>query len=107
MDLTAFTGLGWQALLVFAAIQFLARPLNAQISALGSKLTMAERHLLAWIAPRGIVAAAISALFAIKLKTMGFPEAFQMVPLTFMVIIGTVLLQSATAGPHRKMAEGC
>ena len=99
LDLDTLMGLGWPALAVFAFIQFLARPLNAQISALGSKLSMAERHLLAWIAPRGIIAAAISALFAIKLEAIGYAEASRMVPLTFMVIIGTVLLQSATAGP--------
>jgi NhaP-type Na+/H+ or K+/H+ antiporter len=102
LDLSAFLGLGWPALAVFGVIQFLSRPLNAQVSAIGSKLTMAERHLLAWIAPRGIVAAAISALFAIRLGSIGYPQAAQMVPLTFMVIIGTVLLQSATAGPIAK-----
>jgi CPA1 family monovalent cation:H+ antiporter len=98
----AFMDLGWPALGVFGAIQFLARPLSVQCAALGSTLTMAERHLLAWIAPRGIVAAAISALFAIKLEAIGYPEASRLVPLTFMVIIGTVLLQSATAGPIAK-----
>jgi len=102
MNLSAFTELGWPALVVFAAIQLLARPLNVQISSFGSKLSTAERHLLAWIAPRGIVAAAISALFAMKLEAVGYQEASQMVPLTFMVIIGTVLLQSATAGPIAK-----
>jgi NhaP-type Na+/H+ or K+/H+ antiporter len=102
LDLSAFMGLGWPALAVFGVIQFLSRPLNAQVSAIGSKLTMAERHLLAWIAPRGIVAAAISALFAIRLESIGYPQAAQMVPLTFLVIIGTVLLQSATAGPIAK-----
>jgi CPA1 family monovalent cation:H+ antiporter len=59
---------------------------------------MNERHLLSWIAPRGIVAAAISALFAIKLEAIGYQQAAQLVPLTYMVIIGTVLLQSSTAG---------
>ena len=102
MNLGEFFKLGWPALAVFGVIQLLARPLNVQISAIGSKLSMAERHLLAWIAPRGIVAAAISALFAIKLEAAGYPQAHQMVPLTFMVIIGTVLLQSATAGPLAK-----
>lgn len=99
MNLEDFVKLGWPALGVFCAIQFLSRPLNAQISSIGSKLSMAERHLLAWIAPRGIVAAAISALFAIKLESIGYQQAAQLVPMTFMVIIGTVLLQSATAGP--------
>jgi CPA1 family monovalent cation:H+ antiporter len=99
MDVSRFLELGWAALGVFATIQFLSRPLSVQLCALGSKLSMAERHLLSWIAPRGIVAAAISALFALKLETLGYPNADQLVPLTFMVIIGTVLLQSATAGP--------
>lgn len=102
MDLSKFFQLGWPALAVFGIIQFLSRPLSAQVSTIGSKLTMAERHLLAWIAPRGIVAAAISALFAIKLESIGYAQAAQMVPMTFMVIIGTVLLQSATARPIAK-----
>jgi len=102
MDLETFLDLGWPALAVFGVIQLLARPLNIQVSAIGSKLSMAERHLLAWIAPRGIVAAAISALFTIQLETAGYAEAAKMVPLTFMVIIGTVVLQSATAGPIAK-----
>jgi CPA1 family monovalent cation:H+ antiporter len=99
MDLERFASLGWPSLAVLAAIQFLARPLNAQIAALGSDLAWPERHLLAWIAPRGIVAAAIAALFALQLEALGYPDADLMVPLTFLVIIGTVVLQSATARP--------
>lgn len=91
--------LGWSAVIIFLAIQFLARPLNVQVSALGSKLSWPERHLLAWIAPRGIVAAAISALFALQLENAGYADAALLVPLTFSVIIATVLLQSFTARP--------
>lgn len=98
LDFQMFVELGWPALFVFLSIQFLSRPLSVIVSAYGSKLTWPERHLLAWIAPRGIVAAAISALFAIRLEEAGFSEASLLVPLTFMVIIGTVGLQSATAG---------
>lgn len=91
--------LGWRAIFVFLAIQFLARPLSVMIASMRSSLTWPERHLLAWIAPRGIVAAAISALFAIKLEAAGFSQAGMLVPLTFLIIIGTVVLQSSTAGP--------
>ncbi len=98
LDFQMFVHLGWPALFVFLSIQFLSRPLSVVISAFGSKLSWPERHLLAWIAPRGIVAAAISALFAIRLEESGYAEAPLLVPLTFMVIIGTVGLQSATAG---------
>lgn len=99
MNLHGFLALGWPAFGVFAVIQFLVRPLSIQLCAFGSKLSMPERHLLSWIAPRGIVAAAISAFFALKLESRGYENADQLVPLTFMVIISTVLLQSATAGP--------
>ncbi len=98
IDFADFLRLGWPAVFVFLAIQFLARPLSVMAASFGSKLTWPERHLLAWIAPRGIIAAAISALFAIRLEQAGYAEAPLLVPLTFMVIIGTVVLQSSTAG---------
>lgn len=97
LDASQIQGMGWGALGVFLVIQFVARPVKVMVSTLGSTLSWQERALLGWIAPRGIVAAAVSALFAIKLEESGFPQASMMVSLTFMVIIGTVLLQSATA----------
>lgn len=99
LDFVEFTQLGWPAVMIFLALQFLARPLNIMISARGSSLTWPERHLLAWIAPRGIVAAAVAALFAMQLEQAGIAGASSLVPLTFLIIIGTVLLQSATARP--------
>jgi len=99
LDFNSFEKLGWSAVYIFLAIQFLARPLNIMFSSFGSTLRWPERHLLAWIAPRGIVAAAVSALFALQLEQAGFEDAALLVPLTFLVIIGTVLLQSATARP--------
>ncbi|MDH3329829.1 MAG: cation:proton antiporter [Desulfobulbaceae bacterium] len=99
LDPDSLINLGWSTVIVLLAIQFIARPLNVHVSALGSKLSWSERHLLAWIAPRGIVAAAISALFAIQLENAGYADAGLLVPLTFSVIIATVLLQSTTARP--------
>ncbi|MDT8335937.1 MAG: sodium:proton antiporter, partial [Desulfurivibrionaceae bacterium] len=98
LDLEMLKVLGWPAVFVFLAIQFLARPLSVMLAGFRSTLTWPERHLLAWIAPRGIVAAAISSLFAIKLEAIGYQGAELLVPLTFLVIIGTVVLQSSTAG---------
>lgn len=62
-------------------------------------------HPLAWTAPRGIVSAAMAALFAIKLEAIGYSEASRMVPLTFIVIMGAILLQSATADPLAKWLD--
>jgi NhaP-type Na+/H+ or K+/H+ antiporter len=95
--------MGWGALGVLAVIQFVARPLKVALSTLGSTLSWRERVLLAWVGPRGIIAAAISALFALRLQELGYAEARLLVPLTFLVIIGTVILQSLSARPLARL----
>lgn len=98
IDLDQLMNLFWPALGLLLVLQFVARPAKILVSTLGLDVSWAERGLLAWIAPRGIVAAAISAIFADKLVAAGFEEAVLLVPLTFFMIIGTVVLQSGTAG---------
>ena len=97
IEFDQFKALGWPAIGVLAVIQLLARPAKVFISTLGSSLHWKEKALIAWIAPRGIVAAAISTVFALRLEEMGFQQAQLIIPLTFTIIIGTVTLQSATA----------
>ncbi|MGE5154373.1 MAG: cation:proton antiporter, partial [Bdellovibrio bacteriovorus] len=103
LDLAGLQALGWGAVGVFLVIQLLARPLTVLYGTWGSTLSWPERALLAWIAPRGIVAAAVSALFALKLEQRGFEQAGLLVPLAFGVILGTVVLQSLTAGPLARL----
>ena len=105
LDLNAMLALGPAVLVLLLIIQFIARPLNVLLSTAGSKLSWRERTLLAWIAPRGIVAAAVSAIFAIRLDEAGHEGALLLVPLTFAVIIGTVVLQSATARPLARLLK--
>lgn len=99
ISIDEFTALGAGALLLFVFMQLVARPASIFLSTLRSNLAVREKLFLSWVAPRGIVAASISSLFAIKLVEYGMAEAALLVPLTFMVIIGTVVLQSATARP--------
>jgi NhaP-type Na+/H+ or K+/H+ antiporter len=99
LDLGLLQQLGWAAVQVFLVMQFIARPVKVYFATRGSSLNWRERALLGWIAPRGIVAAAVVALFSIQLDQQGFADAKMLVPLTFVVIIGTVVLQSLTAGP--------
>lgn len=63
---------------------------------MGSSLDWRRKAVLAWIAPRGIVAAAVSALFALQLEQLGFAQARVIAALTFLVIVVTVVLQSLT-----------
>ncbi|WP_295801489.1 sodium:proton antiporter [uncultured Microbulbifer sp.] len=97
--------LGWGALLVLGAIMFIARPLSVFLSSPGSGLNWRELAMLSWIAPRGIVAAAVSALFALKLETFGLPRSELLVPMVFLVIIATVVLQSLTSKPIAKLLD--
>src|SRR5699024_5271834 len=104
-EMEQLLSLGATALVVLAIIQLVARPLSVWVSTLGSGLSWREKALLAWIAPRGIVAAAVSALFAQRLQQNGVAGAELLVPLTFMVIIGTVALQSVTARPLARLLK--
>lgn len=86
-------------LLLILVAQFIIRPINVWLCTFGSDLTYRERIFIAWIAPRGIVAAAVSSLFALRLEEVGVPQTEYLVPLTFSLIIGTVVIQSFTAKP--------
>jgi NhaP-type Na+/H+ or K+/H+ antiporter len=86
-------------ILIFLVAQFLIRPLSILAATLGSSLSWRERALLGYVSPRGVVAASVSSLFAIKLASLGMPGAEALVPLVFILIIATVVLQSATARP--------
>ena len=97
IDFSSVATLGWSALGVLLVMQFVARPAKIFLATIGSPMKRNERLALAWIGPRGIVAAAISAVFALKLEFLNYENAELLVPLAFSVIIGTVVIQSASA----------
>ncbi len=99
LDFDAMWALGSRGLLLLAAILFLIRPLNVLVSGIGSALTLRDKLFLSWIAPRGIVAAAVASLFSETLShTTGYAvHAGYIESLTFLVIAGTVFFQGATA----------
>ncbi|MDW2111052.1 cation:proton antiporter, partial [Vibrio sp. 2089] len=90
ISLDDFAALGSGALLLFVFMQLVSRPLSIFLSTMRSNLNLKDKLFLSWVAPRGIVAASISSLFAIKLTEYGVDGASLLVPMTFMVIIGTV-----------------
>ena len=100
IELGAFMqALSLPSLALLATVILIIRPLSVFASTAGSSLSLREKAFLGWIAPRGIVAAAVSSLFATKLVNAGFEGAESLVPLVFLVIVGTVLLGSLTAKP--------
>ncbi len=105
LDLGQLWQLGPMVLVLLGVVQFVARPICVLISTRGSDLSWRARALLGWIAPRGIVAAAVSASFAISLHQAGIPDADKLVPLVFAVIISTVVLQSLTSVPLANLLD--
>ena len=97
IELDQLLSLGMPAMALLACVMFIARPLSVFVSTIGSELTINERIMIAWIGPRGIVAAAVAAIFALRLESTNFEGADLLVPLTFLIIIGTVVIQSATS----------
>lgn len=93
---------GWSGLAVLLVV-LLARPIVVWASTLGGGYSWQERALVSWVAPRGIVAAAVSSLFALRLQEAGYLEAPLLVSYTFLIIIVTVVVQSFTARPVARL----
>jgi NhaP-type Na+/H+ or K+/H+ antiporter len=97
LDLKALVELGWPAIFMVIGIIFIVRPVTIFACTIGTSLSLQEKLFLSWIAPRGIVAAAVSSLFALLLLEQGDPRGNLVLSLTFAVIAGTVIVQAPTA----------
>ncbi|KUO10793.1 cation:proton antiporter [Streptomyces sp. DSM 15324] len=87
------------ALGLVAVLVLVARPLAVRLATLGAGMTRGERGFLAWMAPRGIVAAASASTFSVGLVAAGVGGASKILPVTFVVIAATVTLYGLTAVP--------
>jgi NhaP-type Na+/H+ or K+/H+ antiporter len=88
-----FTALGWRGPLFVAFLIVVVRPAAVLVSTLLTSLSFKERLFLAWLAPRGIVAASVASVFALRMGDAGTG----LVPATFLVIVGTVAVYGLTA----------
>lgn len=89
-----FPGLFFLILLIL-----IVRPLSVFISMYRIDLDIKEKLFLSSLAPRGIVAAAVISILALRLTEKGYAGAELLVPITFLVITGTVLIYGLTASP--------
>jgi NhaP-type Na+/H+ or K+/H+ antiporter len=91
--------LGWPGVALVAALVVVVRPVGVWLSTIGSELTRNERWFVAWIAPRGIIAAAVASIAAAALEAAGIPGGAEMRAMVFLTIASTVILAGVTAGP--------
>jgi NhaP-type Na+/H+ or K+/H+ antiporter len=88
----------FRILLFVVAILLVVRPLTIMLATIGAPMRLADRKLLSWIAPRGIVAAATAGIFGPALVAAGYPDGEKLLLIVFLVIITTVLAHGLTIG---------
>jgi NhaP-type Na+/H+ or K+/H+ antiporter len=88
-----------EGLVLIAAMIVVIRPLAVLLSTARSTLDRSQRAFIAWMAPRGIVAAATASAFGIELSQAGVADAAKILPISFVAIFGTVLVYGLTAAP--------
>lgn len=96
--LSDVAALGWGGILVVLALMFIVRPLNIISCTLRAGMNWREKAFLSWLAPRGIVAAAVASLFYDRMAAEGVPGGGEIRALVFLVIAVTVVFQGSTSG---------
>ncbi len=91
--------LGWGGVVCVFMLMVIVRPISIWIATMGRDLNLKEKIFLAWLAPRGIVTAAVASLFSIRLEQAGILGAGRLQGLVFLTILMTVGIQGLSARP--------
>jgi len=91
--------LGWGGIICVLMLMIIVRPISISLATMGGELDVKQRVFLSWLAPRGIVTAAVASLFSIRLEQAGVLGAGRLQGLVFLTILMTVGIQGLTARP--------
>ena len=92
-----------EGLAVVAVLVLVGRPLLVALATWRSELSWRERAFLSAVAPRGVVAASLAAIVAFKAKDLTDGSETDLVAMVFVVIVLTIVIQSAYAGPLARL----
>ena len=99
LDRATLARMSWPLVSLTLVMLVVVRPLAIILSTARSSLSVQERVLTGWIAPRGIVAAAVAGVAGLRLQEAGFPGAAEVMPAVFALIAATMVLHGFTLGP--------
>lgn len=99
LDRALFVHLSWPVVALTLVMVFAVRPAAIALATMRSSLTWKERVLAGWIAPRGIVAAAVAGIASTKLAAAGVTGADQVMPAVFALIAATMILHGFSLAP--------
>jgi NhaP-type Na+/H+ or K+/H+ antiporter len=95
--------LGWGGVACVLALMLVLRPVAVGLATWGLDFSRQQQLFLGWLAPRGIVTAAVASLFAIRLEQAGVVGAGRLQGLVFLTILLTVGLHGLSAGPLARL----
>ena len=106
LDLDALDYFDARAFIFLGILILFIRPIAVVFSSLRTGLNWKEKGFIAWLAPRGIVAAAVASLFSVRVaEVYGADLAGPLVPIVYMVIIGTVTVYGLTLQPLARVLK--
>ncbi|MGE9297267.1 MAG: NAD-binding protein [Puniceicoccales bacterium] len=99
VEVQDLASLNWSSALFLVSLIVIVRPAAILVSTIGSGASWKERILLMMLAPRGIVAVALTSLIALKLNKAGISGADEMFAVMLLVVVGTVAFYGLLAAP--------
>lgn len=108
VNLGDIAAIGLPGIGLVSVMVLIVRPLSVYLSLIGSSLNLREQTFIAGLAPRGIVAAAVSSVFALSIESqsdINLPNGEQLATVTFLVIVGTVAVYGLAAQPLAKLLK--
>jgi NhaP-type Na+/H+ or K+/H+ antiporter len=105
LDRHVLTQLSWPLIGLTTVMLILVRPTAIALATYRSGLTWPERAITGWIAPRGIVAAAVAGVAGLRLHEAGVPGANLIMPAVFALITASVILHGFSLGPLAQLLK--
>ena len=97
LPLEVVRAVGWPAVWTALALALVVRPAAVALATWRSSLDWRDRLFVAWVGPRGIIAASVASLFALALEGAGIGGGRDLLAVVFVTIFVTVTLAGLTA----------
>ncbi len=92
LDPAILLSIDWRGILFILSLLFIIRPLIVFCASFGTEMTWKEIVFTGWIAPRGIVCAAVAGIMGPLLIADGYADGDQILALAFAIVMITVFL---------------
>ncbi|PIQ24105.1 hypothetical protein COW36_03750 [bacterium (Candidatus Blackallbacteria) CG17_big_fil_post_rev_8_21_14_2_50_48_46] len=97
LDLNLLWRIGLKGAICVLILMLVIRPMGVFLSTAFERINWRERVFIAWLGPRGIVAASAATFFALELDAYGIPGSGIIRGMVFMTVLITVIIEGSGA----------